>query len=103
MQSGYLVITLGFQFFLLVGYLFYFIFRKWSEIDDQITLLTWVTGMIGLLTIGLLLTVAIVLSRMEFAEAVLTLAIVAADLIGFFLLAKETWNRKMTIEHGFLD
>ncbi len=40
MQSGYLVITLGFQFFLLVGYLFYFILRKWAAIDDQIVLMT---------------------------------------------------------------
>ncbi|MFW9810810.1 MAG: hypothetical protein ACFFE6_15660, partial [Candidatus Thorarchaeota archaeon] len=98
-----LVITFGFQFFLLVGYLFYFLFRKWVVVDDQIVLLSWVAGFLGLLTIGLLLIVAIILPRMVIAEAIFASAIVALDLIGLYLLVKETWNRKMTIEHGFLD
>jgi hypothetical protein len=102
MQSGYLVITIGFQFFLLCGYLFYFIFRKYSAIDDQVMLLSWVACLLGFLTIGLLLIVAIVLPRMAIAEAILASAFVIIDLIGLYLLAKETWNRKMTIEHGLL-
>ncbi|MGY5864339.1 MAG: hypothetical protein RTV41_07025 [Candidatus Thorarchaeota archaeon] len=103
MQGGYLVITFGFQLFLLVGYLFYFMFRKFSEVDDQVVLLSWVAGMIGVLTIGLLLTIAIILPRLVFTEAIAVSALVTVDLIGLFLLIRETWNRKMTIEHGFLE
>ncbi|MFW9927066.1 MAG: hypothetical protein ACFFDM_09880 [Candidatus Thorarchaeota archaeon] len=100
MQSGYLIITFGFQMFLLVGYLFYFTFRKWLAIDDQITLMTWTAVLVGILTFGLSLLVLIVLPRMQFTEAIMASVIVFVDIVGLYLLAKETWNRKMTIEHG---
>jgi hypothetical protein len=103
MQSGYLVITLGFQLFLLVGYLFYFTFRKWAAIDDQIVLMTWAARLVAILTIGLSALVVIILPRMLFVEVVVASAIVIADFVGLFFLARETWNRRMKIEHGFLD
>ena len=102
MQSGYLLITIGFQIFLLVGYLFYFIFRKWSAIDDQIMLMSWTASLLGILTIGLLVVVVIILPRIVFVEAVFISALVAVDFIALYLLVKETWNRKMDIEHGLL-
>ncbi len=57
----------------------------------------------AILTIGLLALVVIVLPRMLFVEVVAASAIVLADFVGLFFLARETWNRKMTIEHGFID
>jgi hypothetical protein len=103
MQSGYLVITIGFQFFLLVGYLFYFLFRKWLPIDDQISLISWITGLVGVLTFLLLVLVMIILPRMPFADAIFVSTLVIVDFVGLSLLVRETWNRKMTIEHGFID
>ncbi|MFW9767406.1 MAG: hypothetical protein ACFFF9_12120 [Candidatus Thorarchaeota archaeon] len=103
MQSGYLVITVGFQFFLLVGYLFYFMFRKWSEVEDQVMLMTWVARFVAILTLGLLTIVVIILPRLVLGEAIFIALLMIVDSIGLILLAKETWNRKMTIEHGFID
>ena len=103
MQSGYLLITISFQLFLLVGYLFYFMFRKWSEIEDQVMLMTWVARLVAILTLGLLMTVLIILPRLVFVEAIVVGLLVVVDMIGLILLVKEIWNRKMIIEHGFID
>jgi len=103
MQSGYLLITISFQFFLVVGYLFYLMFRKWAEIEDQVILMTWVARLVAILTLGLLMTVLIILPRLVLVEAIFVALLVIVDIIGLFLLARETWNRKMTIEHGFID
>ena len=103
MQSSYLLLTISFQFFLVVGYLFYFIFRKWSEIEDQVILMTWVARLVAILTLGFLMIVLIILPRLVLVETIVVVLIVIVDIIGLFLLARETWNRKMTIEHGFID
>jgi hypothetical protein len=46
--------------------------------------------------------VVIILPRIVFVEAVIISTLVAVDIIGLYLLVKETWNRKMAIEHGLL-
>ena len=98
MQSGYLLITIGVQFFLLVGYFFYFIFRKWPTADDQVWLMSWTAGLLGVLTLGLVVSIAIVIPRMVIAEAVMASALVIADIIGLYLLVDDTRKKTSQID-----
>ena len=52
MQIGYLTLTTGFQFFLIFGYILYGIFRKFPAKEDAVSLITWLGGLIGIITLG---------------------------------------------------
>jgi uncharacterized membrane protein YdcZ (DUF606 family) len=93
MQSGFLLITYGVQFFLFVGYLFYVIFRTYPEADDQISLMSWIGGLLGVLTLGLLVSVALVIPRMPVTEAIVASMLVIADIAGLYLLVDDTRRR----------
>ena len=94
MQGPFLSITLGFQLFLIVGYLFFAIFRTYPSEEDSISLMSWLTGFIGLLTFGLIGSLVLVISRMPISEAILAIAIVLADTIGLYLLVDETMRKR---------
>ena len=94
MLGAYLTITLGFQLFLIIGYLFYAIFRTYPTGDDKISLMSWVTGFIGVLTFGLVGVLLIVISRMSASEAIVALALSLADIIGLYLLVDDTRRQK---------
>jgi hypothetical protein len=94
MQGAYLTITIGMQFFVLVGYLFYFLFRKWSSGEDQIALMSWTAVLIGFLTFWLLISVLFVAASMPLADIVLAGGIIAADFLGLYLLADDTLRRR---------
>jgi ABC-type Co2+ transport system permease subunit len=98
MQGAYLSITIGLQFYLLVGYLLYFVVRKWSYFEYRISLMSWTAGFIGLLTIGLLLSVILVSPRMASGEVMLVGVIMVADIVALLLLIADTFNRAVSVE-----
>ncbi len=90
MQGAYLIITVGIEFFILVGYLFYAIFRTYPEGEDRISLMSWTAGLIGILTLGLLVSVTLVVSRMPLPDIVFSMALLIADILGLYLLVDDT-------------
>ncbi|MFW9862955.1 MAG: hypothetical protein ACFFEX_16910 [Candidatus Thorarchaeota archaeon] len=94
MQGAYLTITISIQFFVLVGYLFYFVFRKWSSGEDQIALMSWTTVLVGSLTLWLSISVLLVAASMSLADIALAGGIIAADFLGLYLLVDDTLRRR---------
>ena len=90
MQGAYLIITVGIEFFILVGYLFYAIFRTYPIGEDRISLMSWIAGLIGILTLGLLVSVAMVITRMSPADIIVAVALLIADILGLYLLVDDT-------------
>jgi hypothetical protein len=89
MQGAYLTITIGIQFFILAGYLFYVIFRAYTTGEDRIALMTWTARLVGFLTFWLLVSVLLVLSMIPPAEVFLTIGILVMDFLGLFLLVLD--------------
>lgn len=90
MQGAYLTITIGIQFFILAGYLFYFIFRSYTTGEDQIALMNWTTRLIGFLAFWLLVSVLLVLPAMPQADIVFAAGLLTADFLGLCLLVVDT-------------
>ncbi len=90
MQGPYLVITIGLEFFLLVGYLFYLLFRFYSKGEDRPSMLKWIIVIIGLITTGLIVSNSLVATRMSQPDLVVTLGILLIDIIGVYLLIDDT-------------
>ena len=98
MQGAYLTITIGFQFYLLVGYLLYFVVRRWSHFEYRISLMSWTAGLIGLLTVLLLVSVILVSPRMPFGDIVAVGIFLFADIIGLLFLIIDTFDRAVSVE-----
>ncbi|MFX1579957.1 MAG: hypothetical protein ACFFBJ_09950 [Promethearchaeota archaeon] len=90
MQGAYLTVTIGIEFFLLVGYLFYVLFRTYAEEDGKVSMMKWVMGLIAFLTFWLIVSVVLVALEMSTADLVLASAILIVDLIGLYLLFDDT-------------
>ena len=86
MQGAYLRLTIGIQFFLLVGYLFYWVFRKYGEREDRISMMKCILGLVSVLTAGLIISITLVASRMVIADLVVAVAFLIVDVIGLYLL-----------------
>ncbi|MHA2026848.1 MAG: hypothetical protein ACW98U_13195 [Candidatus Thorarchaeota archaeon] len=52
--------------------------------------MSWTAGLVGVLTLGLLVSVVIVFPRMVVVEAIVASALVFADVIGLYLLVDDT-------------
>ena len=89
MQGTFLILTIGIEMFLLVGYLFYLVFRAYAEGDDMISLMRWTIGLIGILTLGLIVSVVLVATRMTQTDLVVASALLIADIIGLYLLIDD--------------
>lgn len=89
MQGPFLTLTIGIEFFLLVGYLFYLLFRTNIEVEVRISVLSWLTGIIGLITVGLIGTIVLIASRMTNTDLVLTSTFLIVDVIGLYLLIDD--------------
>ena len=98
MQGAYLSITIGFQFYLLVGYLLYLVVRKWSYFEYRISLMSWTAGFIGLLTFGLILSVILVFPRMPVGDVMPAGIIMFADIVALLLLIVDTFNRAVSVD-----
>ena len=90
MQGAYLTLTVGIEFFLFVGYLFYLLFRTNIEVEVRVSVLSWLTGIIGLITLGLIVSVVAVASRMANTDLVLASTFLIVDIIGLYLLIDDT-------------
>lgn len=90
MQGTYLLLTVGIEFFLFVGYLFYLLFRTNIEVEVRVSVLSWLTGIIGLITLGLIVSVVAVASRMANTDLVLASTFLIVDIIGLYLLIDDT-------------
>jgi hypothetical protein len=89
MQGAFLILTIGIEFFLLVGYLFYLLFRTYAAREDKVSMLSWLTGIIGLITVGLIGSVAVVATRMTNTDLVIAAVFLAVDAVGLFLLIDD--------------
>jgi hypothetical protein len=94
MQGPYLSLALGFQLFLVGGYLLYAIFRTYPTEEDSISLMSWTTGLIGVLTFGLFGSLLLVISSMPTADIILSMALVFGDTIGLYLLVDDTLKKR---------
>jgi len=90
MQGAYLIITVGIEFFILVGYLFYAIFRTYPEGEDRIALMSWIAGLVGILTLGLVVSVTLVASRMALFDIIVSMALLIVNILGLYLLVDDT-------------
>jgi hypothetical protein len=90
MQGPFLGITLGIEIFLLVGFLFYLVFRTYAEGEDRVSMMRWVIGLIGILTLGLIVSVTLVATRMATSDLVVATALLIVDVIGLYLLIDDT-------------
>ena len=90
MQGAYLTSTIGIEFFLLVGYMFYVLFRKYALGEDRVSMLRWLIGIIGILTVGLIVSVVLVASRMTNSDLVIATALLLIDVIGLYLLIDDS-------------
>ncbi|NHI90142.1 MAG: hypothetical protein EAX87_11515 [Candidatus Thorarchaeota archaeon] len=90
MQGPYLIITIGAEFFLLAGFLFYLIFRAYISEEDRASLLVWISGLIGLYILGLVVSITLVAARMTIRDVVVALAIEAVDIVGLYLIIDDT-------------
>ena len=97
MQIGYFSITVGVQFFLLVGYLLYALFRKYPAPEDGISLMSWVGGLIGIITLVQIGLLVIVSSVISLSDRFLILLLVFVDLLGLPLMAYDTLKRREQI------
>ena len=89
MQGAFLTITIGIEFFLLVGYLFYLLFRSYTTGDDRVSMIKWVAGLIGLITLGMIVSVVLVASRMSHTDTVVAATLLIVDVIGVYLLVDD--------------
>ncbi len=89
MQGPFLTLTIGIEVFLLVGYLFYLLFRTYIEVEVRVSVLSWLTGIIILITLGLILSVIVVASRMTTTDLVLASTFLIVDVIGLYLLVDD--------------
>ena len=86
MQGSILQLTIGVQFFLLVGYLFYFLFRTYPTNEDRASLVSYVAALLSLITLGLLLSLLAVASMVSPADRLSVLVISIVDLTGLAAL-----------------
>ncbi len=98
MQGAYLTITIGMQFFVIVGYLLYLVFRTWSIGEDRISLMSWTARLVGFLTLWILVSMLLVAGRMTLADLVLSGGILAADILGLYLLVDDTLRMKVRMQ-----
>jgi hypothetical protein len=89
MQGPFLTLTIGIEVFLLFGYLFYLLFRTYIEVEVRGSVLSWLTGIIALITLGLILSVVLVASRMTTTDLVLASTFLMVDVIGLYLLIDD--------------
>jgi len=102
MQGVFLIITISIEFFLLMGYLFYLLFRTYAADEDRVSLMSWVAGLIGILTLGLIVSVILVASRMTTSDLVVAVALLLVDVVGLYLLIddiRRTSQTTLLIEH----
>ncbi|MFW9964204.1 MAG: hypothetical protein ACFFCX_11605 [Candidatus Sifarchaeia archaeon] len=90
MQYDFLEITIGLEFFLLVGYVFYLLFRSYSKSVDRVSMMKWMSAIIILITLGLMVSIILVATRMSQSDLVIAVAILLIDSIGIYLLIDDT-------------
>ena len=103
MQGTFLILTIGIEFFLLVGYLFYLLFRTYTASDDKVSMLSWLTGIIGLITVGLIGTVALVATRMTNTDIVIAMVFLTVDVVGLYLLVDDIRRISRSMKVSQLD
>jgi hypothetical protein len=82
MQSGILQISIGIQFFLLVGYLLYMLFRSYSMGESRTSLLSYVAGLLTLITLGLFFSLVATASLVPVYDRPLIVLLVLLDMLG---------------------
>ena len=103
MQGTFLILTIGIEFFLLVGYLFYVLFRTYTASDDKVSMLSWLTGIIGLITVGLIGTVALVATRMTNTDIVIAMVFLTVDVVGLYLIVDDIRRISRSLKVSQLD
>ncbi|MHA1943376.1 MAG: hypothetical protein ACW96M_03170 [Candidatus Thorarchaeota archaeon] len=60
--------------------------------------MSWIAGLIGILTLGLLVSVTLVVSRMTQADIIVAVALLIADILGLYLLVDDTRKKRKSDE-----
>lgn len=94
MQTMYLEIAMGVQFFLLVGYMLYMVFRGYSPEEAAVSLRSYVAVLISLITFGLIFSVLLVAPFVEALDRIPILVLAILDLFGLVLLVIDLIRNK---------
>ncbi|TFF91333.1 hypothetical protein EU545_04450 [Candidatus Thorarchaeota archaeon] len=89
MQGNILQVTAGIQFFLLVGYLLYLLFRTYSPEDASSSLMSYVAVLIAIITFGLIFSLLFVAPLVAPLNRIAIMALVILDEIGLVLLVAD--------------
>ncbi|MGQ4912971.1 MAG: hypothetical protein ACP6KW_12450 [Candidatus Thorarchaeota archaeon] len=87
MQEGIIGLTIAFQFFLFVGYMFYLLFRSYGEEDSRLSLMSYTAALLALLTSGMVYVVLTTAYVTPASEAIAEFLFVTADLAALVGLA----------------
>ena len=98
MQIGYLTLTTGFQFFLIFGYILYGIFRKFPAKEDAVSLITWLGGLIGIITLGEVGVVVIVSAAVPLLDRLPILLLIFVDLFVLAIMAYDVLNQRQQVK-----
>ena len=98
MQIGYLTLTTGFQFFLIFGYILYGIFRKFPAKEDAVSLITWLGGLIGIITLGEVGVVVIVSAAVPLLDRLPILLLIFVGLFVLAIMAYDVLNQRQQVK-----
>ncbi len=98
MQIGYLSITIGFQFFLFFGYILYGIFRKFPTKEDGLSLMSWLGGLIGILSLGQVGVLILVSGVIPLPDRLPILLLVFVDLFIFVIMTYDVLTQREQIK-----
>jgi hypothetical protein len=89
LQGAFLQLAIGLQFFLLFGYLFYFVFRSYSGSEARTSLMAYVLVLVGLITLGMIGSLVLVVPEIAAGDRIGVLVITIADELILALLAYD--------------
>lgn len=89
MQSGVLHITIGVQFFLLVGYLMYLLFRAYSPNESRSSLMSYVAGLLTLLTLGLFYSLGVLSPLVPIYDRPVVILLIVLNVLGIAILGLD--------------
>ena len=89
MQGAFLQLTIGFQFFLLMGYVLYFMFRSYPAPEARTSLMAYVLVLMGLVTLGMIVSLMLVVPDIAPSDRIGVLAIAVGDELVLALLGYD--------------
>ena len=86
MQSGILQASIGIQFFILVGYLLYLLFKTYSPDESRVSLTSYVAALLVLITLELFFSLVATVSLVPYEDKPAIIALALLDMTGIVVL-----------------